>query len=310
MNAIAPRFPWGLADRLKVAGLTIMFGLVMGAPWVGGFFADVSFSIDAEGKLTEGPARAFPGCEGFGCDTKGGRGGYVCIVTNTNSTGVGSFTNCLMDTEPRIIIFKVSGVIATATEINPALAQSKVTVLGQTAPGDGIMLKPAGVERIFRLGQGDTPSNAISDVVFQHIRMRLVPGNPGVGHDAFLIAAGSHHIVFDHCEILWTSDEGFNLFTTVTAAGSDIHHITFSRCIIGEGGLTQNKAALHTGPRIHSITYHHNLWIHTDGRTPKHAFSDGTNNVNRGVQFINNVSTGRFQIEHSQPIILNAIATI
>ncbi len=298
MTALAPP----LTDRFKLGVLIMLFPIVMGAPWVGGYFGSLEFGLDTTGNLTDGPTgipRAFPGCEGFGCETIGGRGGSVCIVTNTNSTGTGSFTDCIMQTSPRIIIFRVSGVITVGTsgnEINPALAQSNVTVLGQTAPGDGIMLKPFSTGRIIRLGQFDVQSNAFSHGIFQHIRMRLVPGSggstPNSGNDTFLISAGSHHIVFDHCETIWTSDESFNL------VGSNIHDITFSRMIIGEAGLAQNEGPLMTGNPggyHYNITLHHNLILHQEHRGPLWAASTAPLTTDpRGLEFINNVSYNNF----------------
>jgi pectate lyase len=237
--------------------------------------------------VTDPPA--FPGCEGFGCETIGGRGGYVCIVKNTNSSGADSFTECMMDTSPRIIIFRVSGVITVGTssnEINPALAQSNVTVLGQTAPGDGIMLKPFSTGRIIRFGEFETPANNFNNGVFQHIRFRLVPGTGGLdpndGSDSFLISAGSHHIVFDHIESLWTSDESFNF------VGNDITDITVSRSIIGEAGLAQNLGPLLDGAKMRRQTWHHNLFIHTQYRNPIYQ-TKGAAIVNTGVELINNV---------------------
>ena len=90
--------------------------------------------FDAQGRML-----AFPGAEGWGANTPGGRGGKVYIVTNTNSTGPGSLYQGLIATGPRIIVFRVSGVINLQTnKYYPwkLLKQhSNVTVAGQTSPG-------------------------------------------------------------------------------------------------------------------------------------------------------------------------------
>src|SRR5437773_135696 len=82
---------------------------------------------------------AFPGAEGFGSTTPGGRGGKVMFVTNTNDSGPGSLRAACEAEGPRIVIFRVSGLISLAAPIvvkNPFL-----TVAGQTAPGDGVCLR-------------------------------------------------------------------------------------------------------------------------------------------------------------------------
>src|SRR5437899_2106919 len=83
---------------------------------------------------------AFPGAEGFGAYAMGGRGGDVYYVMNLNTSGAGSFADAIA-TAPasgRTIVFGVSGYI----HVNKtSLSKSKVTIAGQTAPGDGIGFK-------------------------------------------------------------------------------------------------------------------------------------------------------------------------
>jgi pectin methylesterase-like acyl-CoA thioesterase len=121
---------------------------------------------------------AFPGAEGAGRSSLGGRGGRVVRVTNLNDSGPGSLRAAIELAEPRTILFEVSGNIALETPLE--IDQPRVTIAGQSAPGDGIALKnhPLVV--------------AADDVVVRYIRSR-----PDAERDAISVRNG-RRIIFDH----------------------------------------------------------------------------------------------------------------
>src|SRR3989338_5085953 len=139
----------------------------------------------------------FPGCEGYGCETKGGRGGQVIKVTNLNDAGTGSLRAALEASGPRIIVFETSGTIELKSTLfvrNPYF-----TIAGQTAPSPGITLKnyPLFVET--------------HDGLIQHIRSR--PGDKiNESKDAFVNYRNqSYNLVYDHVSMSWGTDETFDV---------------------------------------------------------------------------------------------------
>lgn len=80
---------------------------------------------------------AFPGAEGYGARTAGGRGGRVIAVTNLNDSGPGSLGAACEAAGPRMVIFKVAGTIDGDIKIQ----RDSITIAGQSAPGDGITIK-------------------------------------------------------------------------------------------------------------------------------------------------------------------------
>ncbi|MCU0224372.1 MAG: hypothetical protein MUF27_09930, partial [Acidobacteria bacterium] len=154
-----------------------------------------------------GPAAAqipaFPGAEGFGAMTPGGRGGAVVEVTNLHDAGPGSLREALeVRTGPRTVVFRVSGTIELADWIVMKAANSFVTVAGQTTPGEGIQLKNYGL--MLRDG--------IHDVVIRHLRIRPGDTTPGDWNKdgATVYGYGGtpvYNILFDHVSFEWAIDE-------------------------------------------------------------------------------------------------------
>jgi len=83
---------------------------------------------------------AFPGAEGFGAESVGGRGGKVLFVTNLNDSGPGSLRAAVEAEGPRTVIFRVSGTIAMKSRL--AVTKPYITIAGQTAPGDASHILP------------------------------------------------------------------------------------------------------------------------------------------------------------------------
>ena len=82
---------------------------------------------------------AFPGAEGFGAGSVGGRGGQVYEVTHLGDSGPGSLRACVEAKGPRTCVFHVGGTILVRSKLK--INNPYITIAGQTAPGDGITLQ-------------------------------------------------------------------------------------------------------------------------------------------------------------------------
>src|SRR5690606_17601334 len=151
------------------------------------------------GATPAAPVPAFPGAEGFGAFTPGGRGGRVIAVTTLESDGPGSLRAAVQAKGPRIIVFRVGGLIDMKGGI--AIEEPFVTIAGQTAPGDGICLANGSL------------TIRTHDVVLRHLRVRVGDGPTGgnpENRDALCIAGSgdeAYNIVVDHCSFSWALDE-------------------------------------------------------------------------------------------------------
>ncbi|KAJ8114304.1 hypothetical protein OPT61_g3787 [Boeremia exigua] len=201
-------------------------------------------------------ALAFPGAEGFGKDAKGGRNGKVYVVTNLNDSGAGSLRDAVSQTD-RIVVFQVGGLIKIKERI---VVSKRVSILGQTAPGDGITV----------YGNGWSFSNA-DDAIVRYIRIRMGKGGTS-GKDAAGIAEGKN-MIFDHISVSWGRDETFS----INGAASNI---TIQNSVIAQGLETHSCGGLMQTELDNGISLFRNLYIDNKTRNPK---VKGTND------FINNV---------------------
>ncbi|MEK7752650.1 MAG: pectate lyase [Acidobacteriota bacterium] len=195
---------------------------------------------------------AFPGAEGFGARAKGGRGGQVLFVVNLNDSGLGSLRAACEAKGARMVVFRVSGLIDLKSPIR--VKEPYLTIAGQTAPGDGVCLRGAGL---------DIESH---DVIVRHLRAR--PGDIlGQEVDAIAIGGDSHDVIVDHCSAGWSVDE------SLSPSGA-IRDVTVQWCIIAEGlnRSVHKKGAHGYGSLVRAIgglTMHHNFWAHNIARNPR-----------------------------------------
>jgi acetyl esterase/lipase len=201
---------------------------------------------------------AFPGAEGCGTTTPGGRGGRVIEVVNLNDSGPGSLRAACEAEGPRIVVFQVTGLIALEKPI--IVTQPFMTLAAQTAPGDGVCLRNYSL------------AVATHDVVVRYLRSR-VGDQGGRQEDALTLAHGASRAIFDHCSASWSIDEALSL-------AGNVSDVTVQWCLIAEaldhskhpkGAHGYGTLCRANGP----VSLHHNLWAHNDARNPRLGDSYG-----------------------------------
>ena len=206
---------------------------------------------------------AFPGAEGYGKYTQGGRGGAVFQVTNLNDSGEGSLREAVEAEEPRTVIFRISGTIELESDLR--IENPNITIAGQTAPGDGITLK-------------DYPLIIdANEVIVRFIRIRL--GDQSDTDADAISSRYTKNIILDHVSASWSIDE------TISVYHAD--SVTIQWSIISESLYkSHHDKGTHGYGAIwgsNYSTYHHNLIAHHSSRNPRFASGAGYNDFRNNV---------------------------
>ena len=224
--------------------------------------------------LPQAKIPSFPGAEGGGQFSFGGRGGKVITVTSLADRGHGTLREaCEQTVGARIVVFNVAGVIHLKTPI--IIAAPYVTIAGQTAPGDGVCVA------------GESFWVNTHDVVVRHMRFRRGETKVERRDDSF---GGNPvgNIMIDHCSCTWGLDENISFYRHMFNPGPGMKeeklptvNVTIQNTISAQALDTYNHAF---GSTLggENCSFMRNLWADNAGRNP----SIGWNGI---FNFVNNV---------------------
>lgn len=217
---------------------------------------------------------AFPGAQGGGAFTPGGRGGKIFVITSLEDSGKGTFREACEAVGARTIVFNVSGIIRLKKPLN--MRAPYVTIAGQTAPGDGVCIA------------GETFSIDTHDVIIRHMRFRRGETDVTRRDDAIggnLIG----NLIMDHCSTSWGLDENMSMYRHMYKPNEKSKrtklpscNVTIQNSISSEALDTYNHSF---GSTIggHNSTFMRNLWADNTGRNCSNGMSGDFNFVNNVV---------------------------
>jgi hypothetical protein len=209
--------------------------------------------------LPQASLPAFPGAEGGGMYSFGGRGGKVYVVTNLNDSGPGSFREACEAVGPRIVVFNVAGIIRLKERIR--VRTPYITISGATAPGDGVCIA------------GNTVELETHDIIVRHMRFRRGATDASDRNDS-LGGNPVGNLIIDHVSASWGLDENMSMYRHMYDPKDGTKelklptvNVTIQYSIFSEGLNTYHHAFGSTIGGLNS-TFHHNLWACNTGRNP------------------------------------------
>lgn len=224
--------------------------------------------------LPQASIPAFPGAEGGGKYTFGGRGGKVIVVTNLNDDGPGSLRWACEQGGARIVVFNVAGIIRLQTPL--IIRAPYITIAGQSAPGDGVCVA------------GETVWINTHDVLIRFMRFRR--GETWVGRRDDAIGGNPvGNIMIDHVSASWGLDENMSMYrhmyndsTGAIEQKLPTVNITIQNSIFAEALDTWNHSF---GSTLggENCTFMRNLWANNTGRNPSIGWYGNFNFVNNVV---------------------------
>ncbi len=216
---------------------------------------------------------AFPGAEGGGATSVGGRGGAAFEVTNLNDSGNGSLRACVEASGPRTCVFRVAGNIVNQSRLQ--VSNPYLTIAGQTAPGGGITI-----------GGTDMKGEALfvdtHDVIVRYITCNgdnpNTPTGPDTGTVCFEATSGTHDVIWDHISVRWWGNKGFITYSNDTSnINNVVKNITLQNALVYEPNMTHpvgpgTDAAAWPNEAINQ-DFHHILFANIGHRIPMVATS-------------------------------------
>lgn len=220
--------------------------------------------------------KAFPEAEGWGATAlRSCRSGgtEVLAVTNLADEGSGSLRAAVeasSNDRLSIIVFRVAGEIQVDSRID--ISTRCLYIAGQTAPGEGIRIRPQPTSSAFFL------KRQVSDVVIRHLSVQ--------GGKVNINVASGTDIVLDHITTGWASDKALVISKYDEAWSNPISRVTLSRSLLHEMYAThptalQISAEVRHDPPIEQVDVVHNLFASNSHRNP--------NIISKGVRVVNNL---------------------
>jgi pectate lyase len=256
---------------------------------------------------------AFPGAQGGGAVSVGGRGGVVMEVTNGNDSGTGSLRSCVQASGPRNCVFRVAGLVNITSGDNLA-SNPYLTIDCQSAPGEVIIGGPKSNGAALRISTHDvvvrycvfspdnasTPSGPDTGTVGVTIVNCAQPKGSSTTFP-FSPNTGCFNIVVDHNTTRWNGNKGIITTSNFTPGGANgtgdgpNHNISVQWNLyyepheghpVGPGTATDEtcvgtKSGNCLSPLEVNIDFHHSMFVDINHRIPE--------NSNGSTRWVNNI---------------------